>query len=139
MRHIATALALPLLAGSPVAAEPMLEQVGRGEPPALAAPGELPASSRTCRDTIIAVREERGLPPLGTDRDIARPAEPEGHGYPPLELRRDNAHPDEAEALMIYAVDREIDGCDVLVMAANPQDVRPLPTFEGPGRLHRIR
>jgi hypothetical protein len=57
------------------------------------------------------VREERGLP----------------------RLQRENARPGEVEALMFYAVDRQIDGCDVLVMVSDPRDVRPLPPPESAG------
>ena len=55
-----------------------------------------------CHETIEQVRDEAGLPRL--DRDPARP---------------DEAH-------HFYAVDREIDGCSVLVMAGDPADNRPL-------------
>jgi hypothetical protein len=81
---------------------------------ALASPG-----AANCRDRIVAVRQERGLPPLEEGK-----AEPE---RPPAALDREPFHPGETEALLVYAVDREIDGCDVLVMAGNPEDVRPLP------------
>ena len=74
-------------------------------PGTLNAPAEPEAA---CRDRIELVRQERGLP----------------------KLQRDTADPDEAKALMILAVDREIDGCDVLVMASDPRDVRPLPQFD---------
>ncbi|HYD24298.1 MAG TPA: hypothetical protein VEB68_05845 [Croceibacterium sp.] len=68
-----------------------------------------------CRDRIHLVREERGLPKL--EREPASAEEP----------------------LLIAAVDKRIDGCSVLVMRDDIRDVRPLPTFEGPGRLERIR
>ncbi|RPF70303.1 hypothetical protein [Aurantiacibacter spongiae] len=57
---------------------------------------------RRCRDTIHTVQLERGQTPT-FDR---RPAEPD-------------------EALLYKAVDRDIDGCDVLVMANG--DIRPVP------------
>ena len=69
--------------------------------------------SRTnCRSRIETTRAERGLPPL--QRDTAKPSEP----------------------LFIAAVDKLIDGCEVLVMRNNLSDIRPLPEFaDGPGKL----
>jgi hypothetical protein len=68
-----------------------------------------------CRDTIHAVREERGLP----------------------QLRRETASPD--EPLLIAAVDHRINGCSVMVMYDNTSDVRPLPALpEGPPRLELL-
>lgn len=58
---------------------------------------------RRCNDTITQARAEAGLPML--DRKPATP---------------DEAH-------HIYAVDRREDGCSVMVMAGNPEDIRPLP------------
>jgi hypothetical protein len=67
---------------------------------------------RNCRGKIETVREERGLPML----------------------RRENTT--QRDAQMILAVDKRIDGCQVLVMASDPRDVRPLPEFSnGPARL----
>ena len=73
----------------------------------------LKADSRAdCRGRIETVRAERGLPAL--QRDTARPGEP----------------------LFIAAVDKLIDGCEMLVMRDNLSDIRPLPEFEtGPGKL----
>ena len=71
-------------------------------------------SQAVCRDRIIEVRKERGLP----------------------DLRRETATPD--EPLLIAAVDKRINGCSVLVMRNNTSDVRPLPVIEGDGRLQRI-
>ena len=75
-----------------------------------------PAEGRVpCRDTIHAVREERGLP----------------------QLQRDTASPD--EPLLIAAVDHRINGCSVMVMRSDTSDVRPLPAVrEGPPLLERI-
>jgi hypothetical protein len=71
---------------------------------------------KNCRDHIMLVREERGLP----------------------KLERDTASPD--EALIIAAVDKRIDGCAVMMMRGNTSDVRPLPEFqEGPGQLTPAR
>lgn len=69
-------------------------------------------SRANCRGRIETAREERGLPEL-TD-DGAKPSEP----------------------LFIAAVDKLIDGCEVLVMRDNTSDIRPLPEFhDGPGKL----
>jgi hypothetical protein len=69
-------------------------------------------AERNCRGKIEAVREARGLP----------------------RLQRDNAQSGNAQRIL--AVDRQIDGCEVLVMASDPRDVRPLPEFsDGPARL----
>jgi hypothetical protein len=69
-----------------------------------------------CRDRVYEVREERGLPKL--ERDTASPDEP----------------------LFIAAVERQIDGCSVLVMRHDLSDVRPLPALpEGPPRLMPAR
>jgi hypothetical protein len=66
-----------------------------------------------CRDRIEQVRQERGLPKLR--RETAKPGEP----------------------LHFYAVLREMDGCQVLVMANDQRDIRPLPDRpEGPARLY---
>jgi hypothetical protein len=71
---------------------------------------------RNCRGRIEAVRDERGLP----------------------KLQRDNAAPD--QPLLILAVDRTIDGCEVLVMKNNASDIRPLPEFsEKPAQLQPLR
>jgi hypothetical protein len=117
MRMILPGLAL-LLLGGPVSAEPPTQDrpatSANQQIEALASPG-----AANCRDRIVAVRQERGLPPLEEGK-----AEPE---RPPAALDREPFHPGETEALLVYAVDREIDGCDVLVMAGNPEDVRPLP------------
>ena len=68
-----------------------------------------------CRDTIQAVREERGLP----------------------QLQRETASPD--EPLLIKAVDYRINGCSVMLMHQDTSDVRPLPALpDGPPRLERI-
>ena len=104
MRLLHAALLLPFLAVS-ADAEPLSSpQVEHQRD----APAEHSAAEQ-CRDRIEMVRAERGLP----------------------RLQRENARPHEVEALMFYAVDRQIDGCDVLVMVNDPQDVRPLPP---PGR-----
>jgi hypothetical protein len=74
-----------------------------------------PEGRTPCRDTIHAVREERGLP----------------------QLRRETASP--GEPLLIAAVDHRIGGCAVMVMYGNTSDVRPLPALpDGPARLERL-
>jgi hypothetical protein len=71
---------------------------------------------RICHGRIVAARAERGLPPL----------------------QRDNAAPE--EPLFIAAVDKQIDGCEVLVMRNDIRDIRPLPEFrDAPGQLRPLR
>lgn len=57
-----------------------------------------------CTDTITEAREATGQPPL---------------------LEREPASPDRPHA--IYAVDRRQDGCSVMVMMGDREDIRPLP------------
>ena len=69
-----------------------------------------------CRDRISHAREASGQSPLQLDRQPASPERP----------------------MAIYAVDRQQDGCSVMVMMGNPDDIRPLPLpVEGP-MLQRI-
>ncbi len=71
-----------------------------------------PVSQDECRDRIRMVREKRGLP----------------------ERERDTASLD--EVYFLAAVDRQIDGCDVIVMRGNPDDIRSLPAMpDGPVEL----
>ena len=56
-----------------------------------------------CSDRIRQARDNAGLPQL--DRRTASPDKPE----------------------LIYAVDHRRDGCGVLVMHGNPEDIRPVP------------
>ena len=58
----------------------------------------------TCRDKIEYTRAASGQPPL-PDREAA----------------------DAGEPLLYKAVDRDVDGCDVLVMADDTSDIRPVP------------
>ena len=67
---------------------------------------------RDCRDTIEHARAENGQPPL-EQRDEEVPM-----------------------ALLYKAVDHHVDGCDVLVMAGNPNNIRPVPKG-GPVRVLR--
>lgn len=62
-----------------------------------------PEGQAECRDRIRQAREELGKP----------------------ELQRETADPD--EPLMIWAVDRRIDGCGVMVMKGDAADIRPIP------------
>lgn len=63
-------------------------------------------TSKDCRDRIHLVRAARGLPRLD-----AEPAKPD-------------------DALLIAAVDHQVEGCDVLVMRGDTSDIRPLPRFD---------
>ena len=52
-------------------------------------------------------------------------------------LQRDDAT---AEPVLILAVDRRIDGCEVLVTGLHAGDIRPLPEFQnGPGEMRPLR
>ncbi|WP_435417622.1 hypothetical protein WAB17_12230 [Parerythrobacter aurantius] len=68
---------------------------------------EVPATdfdeAKKCADTIREARDSAGLPAL--DRRTAAPDKPE----------------------LIWAVDHRRDGCGVLVMRGDPQDIRPIP------------
>ena len=67
------------------------------------------ARTQVCRDTITHARAQAGLPMV--QRKTATPNDPE----------------------LIYAVDRRQEGCSVMVMAGNPDDIRPLPKpYDGP-------
>lgn len=67
-------------------------------------------SPAECSDRISQARDETGQPPL---------------------LEREPASPEKPHA--IYAVDRKQDGCSVMVMMGNREDIRPLPgPMEGP-------
>jgi len=73
-----------------------------------------------CRDRIHDAREASGQHPLP---ELA-PQGPEALPGTPL-LHRQPASPDKPQA--IYAVDRRQDGCSVMVMMGDPDDIRPLP------------
>lgn len=68
-------------------------------------------TTAVCRGRINEARQAGGLP----------------------KLQREPA--DNDKPLLIYAVDRMIDGCEVLVMRNDLSDIRPLPTPAGPARL----
>ena len=69
---------------------------------------EEPAARQRCRDRIEQARAASGKP----------------------KLERDATHPD--EPLMMYAVDRRVDGCGVLVPVADPSDIRQAPAPRTP-------
>jgi hypothetical protein len=65
-----------------------------------------------CRGKVVSARAERGLPKLPDDDAKA------------------------GDPLFIAAVDKTIDGCEVLVMREDLSDIRPLPPFqEGTGKM----
>ncbi len=76
---------------------------------------EIPSDSETCRDRINHARDATGQPKL---------------------FRREPASPE--RPLAIYAVDRKYDGCSVMVMMGDPDDVRPLPEVERGPIFRRI-
>lgn len=61
-------------------------------------------SEQQCRDRITVAREAAGKPPL-LEREPASPEKP----------------------YHIYAVDKRVDGCAVMVMHGDVNDIRPLP------------
>ena len=70
-----------------------------------------PIESALCRDRIWQAREELGQPDL--DRETASPDEP----------------------LLMWAVDHRREGCGVIVMKDDPDDIRPIPEPNGSGLL----
>lgn len=66
---------------------------------------------QACVERITQVREATGQPPLG--REAAPPE----------------------QSLVIAAVDKRVAGCRVLVMAADPRDIRPEPEIRKGPRL----
>ncbi|MEL7737322.1 hypothetical protein AAG614_02970 [Citromicrobium bathyomarinum] len=109
--RIAIVLAAPLVLGfapaeqAPGSPEALPFDMPGYSKPAPLATGDLKdfVNRATCRDTIEQAREESGQPKLET-----QPAEA-------------------AEPLLYKAVDRDVDGCDVLVMADDTDDIRPVP------------
>ncbi len=66
-------------------------------------------SDQECRDRIIQIRKERGLPPLEDDPEALK------------------------QPMTMYAVDFRQDGCSTLVMKGDRNDIRPLPDHrDGP-------
>ncbi|MHA7818305.1 MAG: hypothetical protein ACX930_01525 [Erythrobacter sp.] len=81
--------------------------------PSVLIPGRETNDTESCTDAITEAREATDQPPL---------------------LEREPASPD--RPLAIYAVDRKQDGCSVMVMMGNREDIRPLPLpVEGPHRV----
>jgi hypothetical protein len=105
MRFILLSL-VPLLAAAAVPPTSTTAQHAHGK--FVASSGPVPKS---CRGRIETVRQERGLPKLDSGKN--------GSNHP----------------LLILAVDRSIDGCEVLVIANNIDDIRPLPEFSDTARL----
>lgn len=107
MKAILILLALPLLGASPTEGDGRIssEQSSRS----LLEPASRPELE--CRDTVQMVREERG------------------HLVP----QRDTADPD--EPILFYALDHEVEGCDVLLVSRDG-DVREVPEApQGPVRV----
>ncbi|QFT77867.1 hypothetical protein [Erythrobacter sp. THAF29] len=116
---------LPICAVALIGASGETPQVSEVEPtpetsetPALAQllrdPSEVttPNDFGRCADRIRQAREEMGLP----------------------ELKNERASPD--RPLLFYAVNRIEEGCGVLVMKGNPNDIRMIPEPpEGPIRM----
>lgn len=110
MRTIVLAIASMALTGA-TEPEAIATDATSFDNPAFAAPPrpwtsvpELdPDTSRLCADVIREARDNAGLPQL--DRRTASPENPE----------------------LVWAVDHRRDGCGVLVMRGNPDDIRPVP------------
>ncbi|WAT18385.1 hypothetical protein OZN62_02050 [Aurantiacibacter sp. MUD11] len=108
MKLILPVIAVPLLGLAPQQERaPDMDST----PPALAV--EPADREQACFDTVQQVREESGQPPL-FQRGTASPEEP----------------------LMYYAVDYDIDRCDVLLVSRNG-DVRDVPREERDALLLR--
>ena len=103
-------LALPVLAtDNPAYTSPPERWKSVEEAVARVAEEEAP-NPVECSDRITYAREATGQPPL-LEREPALPEKP----------------------LAIWAVDRSQDGCSVMVMMGNPEDIRALPgPMEGP-------
>lgn len=98
-------LSLVLTSATPPAP---LDQPGFEQPAKPWASIEEAEDARLCRDRIEEVRAEAGKPRL--ERGPADPEEP----------------------LLMYAVDRQIDGCRVLVPVSDPADIRHSPPPSAP-------
>lgn len=107
---------LPVIAAATLGAAdaPPMNEPAMGAPPvagALSLPPPSPLPT-TCGDRIDRAREELGQP----------------------KLQRETASPD--RALLIAAVDKRVDGCAVMQMHRDVNDLRPLPQpSPGPIRL----
>ena len=86
------------------------------QPPVVVLREAAQTSPRDCNDRIERVRADLGQPVL----------------------RRDPADPD--RPYLIAAVDKRVDGCAVMQMRGDLNDLRPLPApHEGPPRLEPAR
>jgi hypothetical protein len=117
MRTILAVSALVLAVGA--SAHPVLDLTAPKTPDSrLKSPGVFKVgpektgkAQANCRSRIVAARAAVGLPKLPDDKDKADP-------------------------LLIAAVQKTIDGCEVLVMRNDLSDFRPLPPYrEGPGKV----
>ncbi|TCJ37320.1 hypothetical protein [Parafrankia sp. BMG5.11] len=99
-------VALPAPVASPDAMMPAYSQ-----PPQAWTDIDEAVASQTCGDRIEQVRAAAGQPPL--DKTPAAPQ----------------------EGLLIAAVDKRIDGCAVMQMHRDVNDVRPLPAASGSAKL----
>lgn len=95
-----SALDNPAYTNPPEASEILRDATGRD----LERPQIQSAEHETCRDRISEARESARQPPL---------------------LQREPASPD--KPLAIYAVERTQDGCSVMVMMGDREDIRTLP------------
>ena len=90
-------------------------------PPPAAAPAEirtpeLAQPGRNCGGRMETARQDNGT----------------------AKVQRDDA--ESAQPVKILAVDRRIDGCEVLVTGLHAGDIRPLPQFQdGPSRMRPLR
>lgn len=107
-----------------------LALLGAGEPPQSALDNPAYTEPAEKWDSLEEVMARRGVlppPPMTDDAescsDTIHEAR-EASGQAPL-LEREPASPDKPHA--IYAVDRRQDGCSVMVMMGDPDDIRPLP------------
>lgn len=110
MKAIGVALVMSAMGGTATPAQ-QLDQPEYENPAKPWASVEQAERDRRCRDRIEQVRAEAGRP----------------------QLERGPADAD--KPLMMYAVDRKIDGCSVMVPVADPTDIRTSPA---PGKPERI-
>jgi hypothetical protein len=120
---------IPLLAASTIAAA----DVGHGGQADPAAPQSEastefvpPEVDLSPAERVVLGLETKAAPDCGDTVTQAR----EHDGKPPL-LEREPASPDKPH--LIYAVDKRLDGCAVMVMKGDLTDMRPIPkAAEGP-------
>ena len=107
----ASAVVAPVSEPAPAPASPEAMMPAYTQPARAWTSVEDAVARKPCGDRIEQVREAAGQPAL--DKTPATP----GQGY------------------MIAAVDKRIDGCAVMQMKGDVNDLRPLPVTEGPARL----